>query len=426
MSRSIQIPNELVVLLSEHFTSERYERYEEAASKWLSLDVQRKNDRFCDTEIKCAEGRTFPAHKCVLASTCSYLDTLFTTPLMHKNSHDRQVIDLTDYSEPCVQALLNLIYSSEADLASVDIPELLRLAEFLQCNGIVSLLVGAFRKTINENSVVLWYDVSLYTGVKRLQTLCQCYVGANIVSCLAVQGIQERVREIANESARDPAFNRTVNFCYNIGQVFVVDVGRKSVEKQENNGCFEGNFQLDADQSPSYDVMEYDVSSYSVSEGRLYRLATYWCDADDADPYADLELLFDMSDIRFQVGEYDQSSKTYKSLTDHVHYRGPSILQMMRQMHKEDREYLEGYVRTGGSLKVSQMSLADGLSHVLVLLSNDVLVVVLRFGTRSGYLAAIDVEIKSSEETCCFVDSKRKGMLVLSGISKMHPLQLMT
>ena len=106
---------------------------------WKQLDAQRKQGgHFCDVTFT-VKTKTFHAHQCVLATVSKYFSGLFQSEL--SKSLD---IDLSDFSEDVVAVLLDAIYCG-VDVKTVDLVELLRLAEYVSYEWLVDALIEAIR-----------------------------------------------------------------------------------------------------------------------------------------------------------------------------------------------------------------------------------------------------------------------------------------
>ena len=112
--------------------------------------------------------------KTVFFRSISIFKTLFTS-LLASPTENEQVVDLKEYSKRSIEILLDYMYTGSADLKSLDLLELLRLVEFLQCNWIVKLLVKAIRVTINAETWLLWFNVGVECNVDDLITLSVSY-----------------------------------------------------------------------------------------------------------------------------------------------------------------------------------------------------------------------------------------------------------
>ena len=103
------------------------------------------NSDFCDMTLVCDDNRQVKAHRLILASSsqvvCNFLK---------KNQQSNPKIGLNGFKENIVRAIMDFIYSGEANIYKEDLDGFLELSEKLQLNG----LEGSYdsdRDTTEEN-----------------------------------------------------------------------------------------------------------------------------------------------------------------------------------------------------------------------------------------------------------------------------------
>ena len=143
---------------------------------WTELEIQRQAGHFCDVEIQCG-GRVFPAHKCVLASVSKYFKAMFTTPLT-VTSHSSTSVDLNSFSMNAVETFLNIVYTQN-DIDTLLIADLIRLADFLQYEWLVGILVDAIRNLLDVDNVFEWWALANELNVSKLQLLTRYFITDN-------------------------------------------------------------------------------------------------------------------------------------------------------------------------------------------------------------------------------------------------------
>ena len=95
------------------------------------LNEQRlKNRSFCDVTIL-VEHERFKAHKCVLAASSPYFDSLL--------ARDNDGIFLRHIKSSSFKAILDFIYTSKISLNSESLQDILKTAKFLQIKNVVSI-----------------------------------------------------------------------------------------------------------------------------------------------------------------------------------------------------------------------------------------------------------------------------------------------
>jgi len=140
---------------------------------------QRRDGRFCDMTLEC-NGTVFYSHKCVLAGMSEFFKVLFSSPLSDECT--RSAIKLDNFSVKTVSLFLDIVYGDAAVENCKDVIELLRIAEHLQYQWLVDLLVKAIRTTIDNNNVFAWHEIAGQCGVGKLQVLTESFISKSFGS----------------------------------------------------------------------------------------------------------------------------------------------------------------------------------------------------------------------------------------------------
>lgn len=83
----------------------------------------------CDITI-CVDGKTFSAHRTVLAASSPYFKALFASTLNGSSAENKPVV-LTDIDSECMENLLNYIYTGEIELTNDNIKAVISAANYL-------------------------------------------------------------------------------------------------------------------------------------------------------------------------------------------------------------------------------------------------------------------------------------------------------
>ena len=147
-----------MVLISSDTVSEKFNKdvkYTYLTEAWKMLNEQRHDEQQCDVIITC-QGRSYPAHKCVLISVSPYFKDLFSDKFVMNRGYDQQMkecTDLSEFSPECVKLLLEFIYLEEKfEPIEFNSLQMGRLCDFLEISTFDNLLIGSFRKDINLNN----------------------------------------------------------------------------------------------------------------------------------------------------------------------------------------------------------------------------------------------------------------------------------
>ena len=144
------------------------------------LNAQRQDGRYCDITLEC-NGTLFYSHKCVLAGTSEFFNVLFSTPL--NEDFTLSAINLDNFSVRTVSLFLDIVYGEAAVENCSDVVELLRIAEHLQYQWLIDLLIKAIRTTIDSQNVFAWHEIAGQCGVGKLQVLTESFIAKSFGSC---------------------------------------------------------------------------------------------------------------------------------------------------------------------------------------------------------------------------------------------------
>lgn len=117
-----------------------------------------RNGQLCDAQIVSSDGRSFEAHRLVLAANSDYMKALLAEDRF-KDSTDCP-IRLPDVSSRAVEFMLEWMYTGICTLTSVsDTIEFLETACRLQCQDLIEQLESAICKTIDSETCLGMWNV---------------------------------------------------------------------------------------------------------------------------------------------------------------------------------------------------------------------------------------------------------------------------
>ncbi|KAI8518075.1 hypothetical protein Bbelb_040920 [Branchiostoma belcheri] len=131
-----------------------YENYAQARELVAELASQRETGAFLDVVIQ-VDGREFPCHRAVLAST-PYFKTMLLSNLTESSS---RVIQLREIDSNSFSKILDFLYTGKIRIGKDDVQDILQTAHMLQFDKILQYC----REFINDN-----LDLSNCLGVMRL------------------------------------------------------------------------------------------------------------------------------------------------------------------------------------------------------------------------------------------------------------------
>lgn len=105
-------------------------------SQMFCSEMMRTMNEFRDTKVLCdvticVDGKTFSAHRTVLAASSPYFKALFASTLNDVSSAENKPVVLTDIDSECMENLLRYIYTGEIELTNETIKSVISAANYL-------------------------------------------------------------------------------------------------------------------------------------------------------------------------------------------------------------------------------------------------------------------------------------------------------
>jgi len=218
-----------VDIITKSQSSDRFHilpTFEELRRRYQRLNEQRKQKIFCDVTIQCRE-TYYHAHSSVLGSISPYFRALLTSPL-HSKSTGETTASLHQFSEETIALLLDVIYA-DAVIELQYVPEMLRLADFLQFDWLLDRLIELIRPTLDATNCFDWLEIAKTFGIEKLKLLSESYIHVNFEQ---VFGMAE-YKDEALSMEKDIKFDREIIFYCNYNSIHVIDPGALSCVRQE-------------------------------------------------------------------------------------------------------------------------------------------------------------------------------------------------
>ncbi|XP_021004426.1 uncharacterized protein [Parasteatoda tepidariorum] len=121
--------------------------YESDESKLLRSMFEDKT--FCDVTLM-AEGKTIPAHKCVLSVRSPVFRAMFESDMKETQTSS---VDICDLSAATLNHMLTFVYTNNVDLASIDVSELYAAADKYQILDLRQYCSNFFIETLTVKNV---------------------------------------------------------------------------------------------------------------------------------------------------------------------------------------------------------------------------------------------------------------------------------
>ncbi|XP_078687063.1 ectoderm-neural cortex protein 1-like [Branchiostoma floridae x Branchiostoma belcheri] len=114
------------------YVNRRFENYAQGHELLAELVSQRENGEFLDVVVQ-VDGKEFPCHRAVLAST-RYFKTMLSSDLAESNS---KVVQLNKVDSTSFSKILDFLYTGKIIISKDDVQDILQAAHMLQLDKIV-------------------------------------------------------------------------------------------------------------------------------------------------------------------------------------------------------------------------------------------------------------------------------------------------
>ncbi|XP_065216409.1 kelch-like protein 10 [Planococcus citri] len=118
-----------------------------------NLNDLRLSNKFCDAKI-IVDGKTFLAHRAILAGTSKYFCALFTTPLETSTELDFKVTRLPWINKELMEEVLNYTYTRKFDLNMDNAFDMYVVCDYLCIDSATEACVNFLKKQIDEENCI--------------------------------------------------------------------------------------------------------------------------------------------------------------------------------------------------------------------------------------------------------------------------------
>ena len=158
--------------------------YTSADSLREALTKMWRSDTLCDVEIK-IEGRSFSAHRVILAAESPYLSALVTTTMKERSGP----IELKEIGASTFASALEFMYLHECKLASQDeLQPLLHAASLLRLPLLEAAVETAIAQRLDPSSALQALGLAEHLSLPVLASAATKIVLAHFEEAMAVQG----------------------------------------------------------------------------------------------------------------------------------------------------------------------------------------------------------------------------------------------
>ena len=168
----------------------------------MNLDQQRKDGFLCDVTLK-VEGRTFEAHRNILAAASPYFKVMFGSNFEEKN---QSVINLEEsITADVLELILETIYTSKLCLTTENVVEIAMAADFLEMKKVLPLCDDFMFDHVTVDTCAEYFKFSRILNLDQCAASTKRYILKCFMEVKKTAGFQNldlrSVREIL--SARD-------------------------------------------------------------------------------------------------------------------------------------------------------------------------------------------------------------------------------
>ena len=169
-----------------------------------SLKVLRSGQDFADVTLACEDGDLVEAHKVILAG-----GSPFFARLLKKLDNPHPLIYLKDVTLASLLALLDFVYTGEAEVAEEGVPELLQLADQLEIAGLKSEEHKSDNKVKEEENMFEYQDdVTDQSQLVKIKNSTDIFWGVADVAAKKIPHISKDLEEkvVINQHCLDPKY----------------------------------------------------------------------------------------------------------------------------------------------------------------------------------------------------------------------------
>ena len=146
------------------------------------LDIQRKNEQFCDVVLEVCNGENqarFKAHRIVLCAASPFFYSALNNDM--KESKEG-LIRLQDTSKVAIEELLDYLYTGDVNVTQHNAFDLLKIADFLVIPSLKDVSSKFIIQTLSSSNCLMVYYLAVNYRCIELQEKARDFVFANFTS----------------------------------------------------------------------------------------------------------------------------------------------------------------------------------------------------------------------------------------------------
>ena len=146
------------------------------------LDIQRRNDQFCDVILEVGSGdeqARLKAHKIVLCAASPFFYNTLNSDMKEKKEG---VIRLEDTSKAVMEEVLEYLYTGHVDINEGNVFDLLAVADYFLISSLKALCVNVLLRALSLSSCIATYYVAMKYRCEELMKKARDFIQSNFVA----------------------------------------------------------------------------------------------------------------------------------------------------------------------------------------------------------------------------------------------------
>ena len=146
------------------------------------LDIQRRNEQFCDVILEVGSGddqARLKAHRVVLCAASPFFQNVLNSDMKEKKEG---VIRLKETSKAVMEEVLEYLYTGHVDINEANVFDLLAVADYFLISSLKTLCVNVLLQALSLSSCIAAYYTAMRYRCEELQKGAKDFILANFVA----------------------------------------------------------------------------------------------------------------------------------------------------------------------------------------------------------------------------------------------------
>ncbi|XP_066925487.1 kelch-like protein 18 [Clytia hemisphaerica] len=146
-----------------------------------TMNEFREANILCDVTM-CVGGKTFSAHRTVLAAASPYFKALFASTLTNSSDSDCKPVVLTDIDSDCMGNLLNYIYTGDIELTQENIKDVISAANYMLITSLKERCTKFLRKILTPKNCLCIENTASQYNCDLLKSTATNFIRENFTT----------------------------------------------------------------------------------------------------------------------------------------------------------------------------------------------------------------------------------------------------